>query len=73
MDRSEPCDRCGDETRVGSPRYPGRHQGTLDDGSAVFRCGECAASAIAAHEHESTVGADWFARSVPGANVRAVF
>lgn len=71
MDRSEPCDRCGDETAVGSKLYPGRHQGRQADGAEVFRCGECAARDLARYEHDGSAGGtDWLIKSMPGVSVR---
>lgn len=66
---TEPCDRCGDETAVGSPLFPGRHQGQLGDGVPVFRCGECAARDQPSHEQDAdapTGQDDWLFESMGG-------
>ena len=76
MVRSEPCDRCGDETAVGSSLFPGRYQGTRGDGANVFRCGGCAARDIEAHERDelgTSADGDWLTKSIYGANVRMVW
>ena len=44
----EPCLACGDETAVGSPLFPERHDFDLEDGSRAHLCGECYAKARAA-------------------------
>ncbi len=68
----EPCDRCGDETAVGSPLYAGRHQDRPGDAAVLVRCGPCAAREVAGHEppRDAVATDDWLPKSVAGANVR---